>query len=93
MVEWASYSENNQHAYDELNRRTTKEGAKPKTVYFIDTQNNSITQFNSIKETTEKIGLSHTQINRYIHSNKKWKGRYIFKTDSIKCVENIEKVS
>lgn len=92
-LEWASYSENNQHAYSELNRSVTKEGAKPKTVYFIDTQDNSVKQFNSIKETTINVGLSHTQINRYIHSNKKWKGRYIFKTDSIKCVENIEKVS
>ena len=92
-LEWSSYSENNQHAYNELHRPAAREGAKPKVVYIIDTYNNSVQQFNSITEATENIGLSHTQINRYIHSNKKWKGRYIFETDSNKCVEDIEKVS
>ena len=92
-LEWSSYSDNNQHAYDELHRSATREGAKPKTVYVIDTYNNSVKQFDSIRETIDNIGLSHTQINRYIHSNKKWKGRYIFETDSNKCVEDIEKIS
>lgn len=92
-LEWSSYSDNNQHAYDELHRPATREGASPKPVYIIDTYNNNIIQFDSIRETVDNIGLSHTQINRYIHSDKKWKGRYIFETDSNKCVEDIEKVS
>lgn len=92
-LEWSSYSNNNQHSYDELHRPAAREGAKPKKVYIIDTYDNSVKWFNSIKETTDNIGLSHTQINRYIHSDKKWKGRYIFKTDSNKCVEDIERVS
>ena len=49
--------------------------------------------FSSIAETSKGIDLSCTQINRYIHSNKKWKGRYIFVSDSDKGVEDIEKVS
>ena len=92
-LEWASYSENNKHAYDELNRSVANEGCTPKNVYIIDTQNISLSFYSSITETSQSIGLSHTQINRYIHSNKKWKGRYIFVTDSNKGVEDIEKVS
>lgn len=92
-LEWASYSENNKHAYDELNRHIANEGPIPKNVYIIDTQNISLNFYSSITETSQDIGLSHTQINRYIHSNKKWKGRYIFVTDSNKGVEDIEKIS
>lgn len=92
-LEWCSYSENNKHAYDELNRSIVKEGGSPKTVYIIDTFNKSLLWYESISETERHTELSHTQINRYIHSNKKWKGRYIFLTDSDKCVEDIEKVS
>lgn len=91
-LEWCSYSENNKHAYDKLSRKIVKEGGSPKSVYIIDTFNKSLTQYKSIAETTKHIGLSHTQINRYIHSNKKWKGRYVFLTDSDKCVEDIERV-
>ena len=92
-LEWASYSENNKHSYDELNRSVSNEGPIPKKVYIIDTHNISLSFYSSIAETSQNIGLSHTQINRYIHSNKKWKGRYIFVTDSNKGVEDIERVS
>lgn len=92
-LEWCSYSKNNKHSYDELNRSIVKDGGSPKAVYIIDTINKSLLWYESISETTKHIELSHTQINRYIHSNKKWKGRYIFLTDSDKCVEDIERVS
>lgn len=92
-LEWCSYSENNLHAYKELNRRVVNEGASPKPVYVIDTINKSLEYYKSITETSNAIKLSHTQINRYIHSNKKWKGRYILLTDNEKGVEDIERVS
>lgn len=92
-LEWNSYSENNTHSYRELQRSIADEGATPKTVYIIDTVEKKLQYYSSITETSKVIGLSHTQINRYIHSNNKWKGRYIFLTDSNKGVEDNERVS
>lgn len=92
-LEWNSYSENNTHSYRELHRSIADEGATPKTVYIIDTVEKKLQYYSSITETSKVIGLSHTQINRYIHSNNKWKGRYIFLTDSNKGVEDNERVS
>lgn len=92
-LEWSSYSENNKHAYTELKRKKSRDGCHPKRVYVIDTYSDKTEIYDSIAETTRNTGLSHTQINRYIYSDNKWKGRYIFKTDSNKCVEDIEKVS
>lgn len=92
-LEWCSYSQNNKHAYDELHRNVSKEGARRKEIYFIDTKTKSMKYYESIAEASRSIKLSHTQINRYIHSDKKWKGRYIILTDNNKSVEDIEKVS
>lgn len=91
-LEWCSYSENNLHAYKSLNRKPTTDVANPKAVYMIDTLNKTLEYFESITNTSHSIDLSHTQINRYIHSNKKWKGRYIFLTDNEKGVEDIERI-
>lgn len=92
-LEWCSYSNNNEHAYTELHRKKVTVGGSPKGVYVIDTKLKVMYYYKSVAETSRNLNLSHTQINRYIHSNKKWKGRYFFLTDSIKCVENNEKVS
>lgn len=92
-LEWCSYSDNNLHSYRALHRKAADEGSTPKPVYIIDTINKSLQYFKSITDTSAFIKLSHTQINRYIHSNRKWKGRYIFLTDNEKCVEDIEKIS
>lgn len=92
-LEWCTASENNLHSYRELHRKISDEGASPKIVYIIDTKNKTMQYFSSITETSKNIDLSCTQINRYIHSNRKWKGRYIFVSDSDKGVEDIEKVS
>lgn len=92
-LEWCSYSENNLHAYKSLNKKPATDGANPKAVYMIDTVNKTLEYFESITDTSHSIDLSHTQINRYIHSNKKWKGRYIFLTDNEKGVEDIERIS
>lgn len=92
-LEWCSYSNNNLHSYRTLNRKISAEGGASKPVYIIDTLNKSLQYFKSITDTSASIKLSHTQINRYIHSNKKWKGRYIFLTDNTKCVEDIERIS
>ena len=92
-LEWCSYSQNNTHAYKSLNRKIANEGAIPKPVYIIDTFEKTLLYYQSITKASNAIKLSHTQINRYIHSNKKWKGRYIFLTDNDKSVENIEKIS
>ena len=92
-LEWCSYSENNLHSYNKLNRKNSNEGCTPKSVYIIDTTSKSLKYFDSIAETSREIKLSTTQINRYIHSNKKWKGRYILLTDNEKGVEDNEKIS
>lgn len=92
-LEWCSYSENNKHSYSILNRSIADEGAIPKPTYIINTENNICSYYPSITAATYGIGLSHTQINRYVHSGKKWKGIYIITTDSNKCVEDIERVS
>lgn len=92
-LEWCTASDNNLHSYRELHRKISDEGASPKIVYIIDTKNKTMQYFSSITETSKNIDLSCTQINRYIHSNRKWKGRYIFVSDSDKGVEDIEKVS
>ena len=91
-LEWSSQSDNNLHAYEQLDRKTVKIGGRPKSVYIKDVEKNIIYSFNSIGETSRTINLSHTQINRYIHSNKLWKERYYFTTNSNECVEDIEKV-
>ena len=92
-LEWASYSENNRHSYRRLNRSKSTEGAKRKPVCIVDTFNGTLKCYESIAETVRQVGLSHTQINRYIHSNNIWKGRYIFIANSNKCVEDIERIS
>lgn len=92
-LEWCTASENNIHSYRELNRKKSDEGAHPKIVYIIDTKNKILKYYESIAETSRNINLSCTQVNRYIHSNKKWKGRYIFVSDNDKGVEDIKRVS
>lgn len=94
-LEWCSASDNNYHAYQMLNRPISDSGGSPKTVYIIDTDNKTMSWYESIADTSKNIDLSATQINRYIHGNKKWKGRYIFLTDfdNNKCVEDNERVS
>lgn len=91
-LEWCTYSENNKHSYKELNRRIVNCGGSKTPVYMIDTETKELFYYVSIAEASKKINLSHTQINRYIHNNKKWKGRFILLTDKDKGVENNEKV-
>lgn len=92
-LEWMSYSDNNKHSYKYLHRKKSLTGAKCKSVYFIDILNGTTVLYKSINETSRNVGLSPTQINRYINSKNKWKGKYIFLSNSNKCVEDIEKVS
>lgn len=92
-LEWCSFSDNNKHAYTKLHRKKSTAGGSPIGVYVIDTELKQMRFYNSITDTHLNMGLSHTQINRYIHSNKKWKGRYFFLTDNNKCVEDNERVS
>lgn len=91
-LEWVTYSENNKHAYTRLGRTVCKNYNGSIAVIVIDILQNITYRYNSIAQASQSIGLSCTQINRYIHSDKKWKGRYIFQTDDNKCVEDIEKV-
>lgn len=91
-LEWCTYSENNKHSYKELNRRIVNCGGSKIPVYMIDTETKELFYYVSIAEASKKINLSHTQINRYIHNNKKWKGRFILLTDKDKGVENNERV-
>ena len=91
-LEWCSYSENNKHSYKELNRKIVNCGGSKIPIYMIDTKTKELFYYKSIAEASKLINLSHTQINRYVHSNKKWKGRFILLTDKDKGVENNEKV-
>lgn len=77
-LEYTDYAENNQHAYKVLHRKPATAGAKRVELYIIDTLNKTVEYYESITSASDSISLSHTQINRYIHSNKKWKGRYIY---------------
>ena len=95
-LEWCTASDNNIHSYNVLNRQKSRQGCHKKPVCLIDITTCRRVYFESITHTSFVINLSPTQINRYIHNNKKWKGRYIFTTDfvnSSKCVEDTEKVS
>lgn len=92
-LEWCSYSDNNEHSYRTLHRNVADAGASKVHVTIIDTNTNQTYEFESITETSQSINLSHTQINRYLDKNKKWKDRYLFLSDKTKCVEDIERVS
>lgn len=91
-LEFCSQSDNNKHSYKKLKRNNAIKGAKKKQVIFIDTKNKKIIIFKSIAETSRTINLSHTQINKYIYGNKKWKGQYIFLVNNNKCVEDNERI-
>lgn len=92
-LEWTSYSENAIHAYHVLHRTICNNNIKPVGVIFEDTYSQEKTYYNSIAETSRSVGLSCTQIRRYIQNKKLWKGRFIFQTDNNKCVEDSKKVS
>ena len=92
-LEWISFSENNKHAYDVLNRNIVRVGGRPKPIIVEDVLNGEVKKYISIAEASRDIGLSHTQINRYIESKKIWKGRYKLSSDNTKCVEDSEMVS
>ncbi|HCJ14068.1 MAG TPA: hypothetical protein DHV77_02115 [Erysipelotrichaceae bacterium] len=92
-LEYTSYSENNKHAYDVLMREIANAGCTKVPVKIIDLETKKEIIFPSITATSNAINLSHTQINRYIHSDSVWKGRFMFQTDSDKCVEDIERIS
>lgn len=63
-LEWVSQSENNQHSYDELNRKTsigyTKHGKYKKIIL------NNKYEFKTKESLARFIGVSVTQLNRYI---------------------------
>lgn len=92
-LEWCSYSDNNKHAYTELKRQKVIIGGKRKKIYLINIITNNVTVYSSINEASRNIGLSHTQIIRYLKNNNIWKGKYYITTDNNKCVEDIEKIS
>ena len=91
-LEYTSYSENNKHAYDVLMREIANAGCTKVPVKIIDLETKKEIIFPSITATSNAINLSHTQINN-IHSDSVWKGRFMFQTDSDKCVEDIERIS
>lgn len=92
-LEWISSSENNKHAYDVLNRNIVRVGGRPKPIIVEDILNGEVKKYISVAEASRNIGLSHTQINRYIKSKKIWKGRYKISPDNTKCVEDSKMVS
>lgn len=92
-LEWISYSENNKHAYSNLNRKIVRVGGKRKPITIKDANDKVLYKFSSISEASKKIGLSHTQINRYINNNKLWNGSLKIVVDNTKCVEDSKMVS
>lgn len=92
-LEWCTYSDNNTHAYEVLNRKCSNYGASKVKVYIIDTLLNKMDMFESITSASNSINLSPTQISRYLDKHTKWKGRFLFVSDRNKRVEDIEKIS
>ena len=91
-LEWCNDSENLLHSYQCLNRESSKHGAKKVDIFVYDTFNDSTEHYKSKSEASMCIGLSPTQIGRYLFTKKLWKGRYRIST-SIKRVEDNERVS
>jgi len=75
-LEWCSYSDNNKHCYDLLERRKVRVGGKPRPVSLINCIQNKEVRYSSIESMSRAIGLSPTQIRRYLCSNKYWKEIY-----------------
>lgn len=92
-LEWISYSENNKHSYNTLNRKIARIGGRPKPIIVENILSGEVQRYISIADASRNINLSHTQINRYIDSKKIWKGRYRISSDNTKCVEDSKMVS
>ena len=92
-LEWISYSENNKHSYNTLNRKIARIGGRPKPIIVENILSGEVQRYISIADASRNMNLSHTQINRYIDSKKIWKGRYRISSDNTKCVEDSKMVS
>lgn len=91
-LEWCTYSENNTHSYQKLNRKINRFKGRI-NVSVVDVELNRTLTYPSVAETSRSINLSETQIRRYLNTNKKWKERYLFYSSRNKCVEDNEKIS
>jgi hypothetical protein len=79
-LEWATISENNQHAYDTGLNENVKKGtieANIKPIKVIDTIDNSTKIFESIKSAATFFQSSGTTIGTAFRRNYKFRGRYL----------------
>ena len=63
-LEWCTYSENLQHAYDELNRPVNKPSVSKRSVVAINKKDGSQNTYESIQKANRMTGVSCTQIRR-----------------------------
>lgn len=63
-LEWASYSENLQHAYDKLNRVVNRSSGKKRKCYVYYKLFGTSNVYSSIMEAARNINVSETQIRR-----------------------------
>ena len=63
-LEWASYSENEKHSYDELNRPINIPKKAKRETIAINKINNTKTTYESIEAASRNTGVSGTQIRR-----------------------------
>jgi hypothetical protein len=84
-LEWATYSENNQHAVDILRRKSKwtgilgKDNPKSKTVIQYDKNNNKINEFAGTHEAERMTGISYKHISSCCLNKRKTTGGYIWK--------------
>lgn len=60
-------------------KKINRKGGKKIKVKITNIMTNKNIIYNSIAQTSSEIGLSETQIRRYLNNNKLWKGIYKFK--------------
>ncbi|MDD6530572.1 MAG: NUMOD4 domain-containing protein [Prevotella copri] len=90
-LEIISVGENNKHAYEKLSRMRVTVGCRRRCIRAINTKTGEIAEYKSVAEASRILGLSETQIRRYLDSGSMW-GNLMFCENDHKCVEDIETV-
>ena len=76
-LEWATYSQNNQHSYDKLKRKTLKNNPKvSKSVIQLDMNEKEINRYPSIREAGRQNDISSSSISAACRGIRKTAGGY-----------------
>lgn len=83
-LEWATQSENNQHAYDVLNKKTLKNNPKvSKVVIQYDLNDNKIKQYPSIREAERKTNINSSSISEVCRNIRSTAGGFKWKYQKV----------